>query len=266
VEVIVIDDGGVRAAFRTRRHILPPLLAALTFSACASGGAGRSPPFEPPPSVRVGTSEAASGTPATPGTGWTQTGVASWYGDPFHGRRTASGEVYDMDEFTAAHQTLAFGTVIDVANLDNGRSVELRVTDRGPFAKNRVLDVSRAGARALDMMGPGTANIRITIVNPGGDPVAVRGGCVVVQFAAYRDPDAATERVREAGALGFRASVEESDGWYRAIAGPFDSSEGARDATEALGGFIRRCRLDGPSVTFSRLGSWSHRERAARSS
>jgi rare lipoprotein A len=179
-----------------------------------------------------------------PGTGWTQTGVASWYGDPFHGRRTASGEVYDMDELTAAHQTLAFGTVIDVANLDNGRSVELRVTDRGPFAKNRILDVSRAGARALDMMGPGTANIRITIVNPGGDPVAVRGGCVVVQFAAYRDRASATERAREAGALGFRASVEESDGWYRAIAGPFDSSESARDATETLGGFLRRCGPD----------------------
>ncbi|MFV1986514.1 MAG: septal ring lytic transglycosylase RlpA family protein [Gemmatimonadota bacterium] len=167
--------------------------------------------------------------------------MASWYGDPFHGRRTASGEVYDMDELTSAHQTLAFGTVIEVANLDNGRSVELRVTDRGPFARNRILDVSRAGARALDMIGPGTANIRITVVTPGGDPVAVRGGCVIVQFAAYRDRAPAESRAREAGSLGFRTSVEVSDGWYRAIAGPFHSSENARDAVETLEGFARRC-------------------------
>ena len=84
--------------------------------------------------------------------GWTQTGVASWYGDPFHGRLTASGEVYDMDLMTAAHQALPFGTRIRVDNRDNNRSIELVVNDRGPFVKNRILDVSRAGARALCMI------------------------------------------------------------------------------------------------------------------
>ena len=189
----------------------------------------------------VDASDATRGTPEAPTEGWTQTGVASWYGHPFHGRRTASGEVYDMDELTAAHQTLPFGTVIDVDNLDNGRSVRLRVTDRGPFAKNRILDVSRAGARALEMIGPGTARIRITIVAAGGDLVAVRGGCVVVQFASYRDEDAANDRAREGGALGFRTSVEAVDGWFRAVAGPFHTTEDAHDAIEELGGFARRC-------------------------
>lgn len=107
-----------------------------------------------------------SHTPAadSPSAGWTETGVASWYGEPFHGRTTASGETYDMDELTAAHQTLPFGTRVRVENLDNGRSVTLRITDRGPFVGGRILDVSRRGAQELEMIGPGTARVRITIV------------------------------------------------------------------------------------------------------
>jgi len=216
---------------------------ALTLTACAS--AGPPPPFEPPTTEAREVGDPASatdpGTPEDPAAGWTQTGVASWYGDPFHGRRTASGEVYDMDELTAAHQTLPFGTVVDVLNLDNGMRVELRVTDRGPFAKNRILDVSRAGARALDMIGPGTANVRITIMKPGGDVVSLRGGCVVVQIAAYRDRESAEAKAREAGAMGFRATIEESDDWYRTIVGPFARESDVRDAIRALDGFARRC-------------------------
>jgi rare lipoprotein A len=146
-----------------------------------------------------------------------------------------------MDELTAAHRTLPFGTILDVHNLDNGRRVELRVTDRGPFVDNRILDLSRAGARAIDMIGPGTANIRITIVRPGGDPVAVRGGCVVVQIAAYRDADDARRRAGEAAALGFRSEVEHSDGWHRVIVGPFTTPEETQDAVDTLDGFARRC-------------------------
>jgi len=168
--------------------------------------------------------------------------VASWYGPPFDGRHTASGEVYDMDELTAAHQTLPFGTLIRVENRDNGRSVELRVTDRGPFAKNRILDVSRAGARALDMIGPGTANVTITVLRPGGDDVALRGGCVVVQVAAYRDGRSAARRAREIGALGFHTTVESEDDWHRVLAGPFSTPEDVSDALAELeGGFVRRC-------------------------
>jgi rare lipoprotein A len=101
-----------------------------------------------------------------PGPDWVEVGVASWYGDPYHGRTTASGEVYDMEAMTAAHQTLPFGTVLSVWNLDNGLVTTVRVNDRGPFWQNRIVDLSRHAARELDMIGPGTARVRLTIVAP----------------------------------------------------------------------------------------------------
>ena len=173
--------------------------------------------------------------------GWTQTGVASWYGEPFHGRLTASGDVYHMDLMTAAHQALPFGTRIRVDNLDNDRSIELVVNDRGPFVKNRILDVSRAGARSLGMIGPGTARISITILELGGDLVSVRGGCVVVQVASFRDPDAAEARRVETERAGFTSSVEWHDEWYRVVAGPYSEDDQARRAVGVLDGFVRRC-------------------------
>lgn len=90
--------------------------------------------------------------------------MASWYGHPYHGRATASGEVYDMEAPTGAHRTLPFGTQLRVENLDNGRSTTLTINDRGPFAKERILDVSRRVAEELGMLGPGTALVRITIL------------------------------------------------------------------------------------------------------
>ncbi len=180
---------------------------------------------------------------ATYPTGWTETGVASWYGDPFHGRRTASGEVYDMDGLTAAHPRLPFGTRIRVENRDNDRSVELLVNDRGPFAKQRILDVSRAGARALGMIGPGTARVRIVIVEPGGDAVSIRGGCVVVQVAAYRDRRNAEARRSEVDRAGFDVRIERQDEWFRVVAGPYHDDLDARRAVESLDGFVRRCSM-----------------------
>jgi rare lipoprotein A len=109
---------------------------------------------------------AAEPTPGGPSTGWTQQGIASWYGNPFHGRRTASGETYDMDAMTAAHRTLPFGTVLQVVNLDNGRAVRVRVNDRGPYVDGRVIDLSRGAARELDMVGPGTARVHVTVIEP----------------------------------------------------------------------------------------------------
>jgi rare lipoprotein A len=98
-----------------------------------------------------------------------QTGTASWYGGEFHGRPTSSREVYDMHDLTAAHNTLPLGTFVAVTNLTNGRSVVVRINDRGPFVKNRVIDLSYAAARALDMIGPGTAPVRIEVL-PGLSP------------------------------------------------------------------------------------------------
>ena len=92
-------------------------------------------------------------------------GVASWYGYPHHGRITASGRRFNMYELTAAHRTLPIGTRLRVTNLLNGRAVTVTVTDRGPFVKNRVLDLSYAAAREIDMIGPGTAPVQLEIVD-----------------------------------------------------------------------------------------------------
>jgi rare lipoprotein A len=90
-------------------------------------------------------------------------GLASWYGDKFHGRLTASGEVYDMHQLTAAHKTLPLGTVVKVTRPENGKSVEVRVNDRGPFVAGRVIDLSRAAAKVLGLGGEGLARVRLEV-------------------------------------------------------------------------------------------------------
>src|SRR5579863_1182526 len=100
----------------------------------------------------------------TPAGATLQRGEASWYGSKFNGRRTASGERYDMRAMTAAHQTLPFGTLVRVTNLDNGKQTVVRINDRGPFAHGRVIDVSYAAAKELDLVGAGTANVELAVV------------------------------------------------------------------------------------------------------
>src|SRR2546422_603229 len=106
--------------------------------------------------------------------GYEETGLASWYGNPFHGRRTASGEVYDMGEMTAAHRTLPFNTWLIVENLDNRRTVEVRVNDRGPFAGSRILDLSYGAARLLGATGPGVIPIRLRVIGGSASGPASR--------------------------------------------------------------------------------------------
>ena len=101
-----------------------------------------------------------------------QTGIASWYGEDFHGRRTSSREIYDMNDLTAAHNTLPFGTMAVVTNLNNGRSVVVRINDRGPFVKSRIIDLSYAAARAIDMIGTGTAPVRVEVLSAMSPPLS----------------------------------------------------------------------------------------------
>lgn len=95
-----------------------------------------------------------------------ETGFASWYGARHHGKRTASGERFDQTKFTAAHPTLPWGSIVKVTNLENGKSVEVRITDRGPFAKGRIIDLSRAAAKVLGMLGAGVAQVKIERLAP----------------------------------------------------------------------------------------------------
>jgi rare lipoprotein A len=129
-----------------------------------------------------------------PHLGATQEGVASWYGPGFHGNPTSSGEVYDQNDMTAAHQSLPLGTRVAVTNLDNHRSVEVRVNDRGPFAKSRVIDLSYAAASALDMIGPGTAHVRVQVI--GAPAVSFAPLAYTVQAGAFADAGNARELQR----------------------------------------------------------------------
>ena len=100
----------------------------------------------------------------SPNRGTTQKGLASWYGAKFHGRPTASGEIYDMNRISAAHKQLPLGTVVLVKNRDNGRKLRVPINDRGPFIEGRIIDLSVGAARRLEMFGQGLANVRIKVV------------------------------------------------------------------------------------------------------
>jgi|SRR5215475_110501 len=121
-------------------------LVAVLATGCATPGVIR-PPSQSPPLL---------------GAEWT--GTASWYGDPHHGRETASGEIFDKTSLTAAHRTLPFGTRVAVTNLDNGRTVEVRVNDRGPFVAGRLIDLSEGAARSLGRIGVGLMRVRIRVI------------------------------------------------------------------------------------------------------
>ena len=124
---------------------------------------------------------------------YTEEGIASWYGVPFDGRRASNGEIYDMRKLTAAHRTLPFDTVVRVTNLSNGKSTVVRITDRGPFVDNRIIDLSMAAAREIDSIGAGVVPVRLEIVSAGVDPTS---GFFTVQVGAFRDLSNA-ERLRE---------------------------------------------------------------------
>ena len=125
--------------------------------------------------------------PAESHPGTVQTGMASWYGPGFHGKRTANGEVYDQYDLTAAHQTLPLGTRVAVTNLNNGRQVEVRINDRGPFVKDRAIDLSYAAARTLDMIGPGTIPVRIEVL--GDQHVQAAAATYTLQVGSFADRD-----------------------------------------------------------------------------
>jgi rare lipoprotein A len=130
--------------------------------------------------------------------GFVQEGIASWYGREFHGRKTSSGETYNMYGLTAAHKTLPLGTYVRVRNLRNGKTLDVRINDRGPFARGRIIDLSYAAAKTLGVVGPGTAPVKITALGapagrtPGGTapayvPVDYYSGNFTFQVGAFAE-------------------------------------------------------------------------------
>jgi rare lipoprotein A len=122
--------------------------------------------------------------------GYAEIGKASWYGHPYHGRPAADGEIYDMETMVAAHRTLPFQTWVRVFDLDNNKTVEVRIIDRGPFVDGRIIDLSHAAARAIDMIGPGTANVRMEVISA---PADTGPAIFVVQVGAFGSRTAAEQ-------------------------------------------------------------------------
>jgi rare lipoprotein A len=137
-------------------------------------------PANPPAGTPSGPPAAVERQPAVPGE-YVEEGVASWYGIPFNGHRTSNGEIYDMHQMTAAHRTLPFGSRVRVTNLRNGMQTEVRINDRGPFVADRVIDLSLSAAQAIQMVGTGTAQVRLEVVS-GPNPTE---GFFGVQVGAF---------------------------------------------------------------------------------
>ncbi len=209
-------------------------LAIVALTGCAHKKSARQVPVAPPApaAARPGSEPAAPEvahtvppTPSGPEPLSIETGVASWYGHPYHGRPAANGEIYDMEKMTAAHRTLPFETMVRVVNLSNNKAVEVRITDRGPFVDGRVIDLSHAAARAIDMIGPGTAMVRLEILRMPEVPSQF-----AVQVGAFRDKtNAERERTRMAALYG-SARLVRRDGapvLWRVLVGSEKSEDGA---------------------------------------
>ena len=167
--------------------------------------------------------------------GYLEEGNASWYGVPFNGRRASNGEIYDMYKLTAAHRTLPFETMVRVTNLNNGKSTTVRITDRGPFVDNRIIDLSLAAAREIESIGPGVVPVRVEVLTPGVD---VTGGFFTVQVGAFRD-QANAQRLRDRLNLSyspiFIQQYDSPDGtFYRVRVGKVSGEDDARQFGEQL--------------------------------
>ena len=198
---------------RSRAKLLVAgLCFAATFSSCA-----------PSPHLRA------------PGSRERNTGLASYYGPGFNGKRTAGGERFNMHALTAAHRTIPFGTMVKVTNLANGKSVAVRITDRGPFVGGRIIDLSRAAARAIDMIGPGTAKVRVTVMRP---PEKVpEAELFAVQAGAFRERSRADQLRRDMEARHQTARLVRREGsppMWRVLVGREPTIEGAERLAERL--------------------------------
>ncbi len=165
---------------------------------------------------------------------WVQYGIASWYGGEFHGRATSSGEVYDMYQLTCAHNTLPLGTTVMVTNLENGRSLELKVNDRGPFVKERIIDVSYAAAQMLGIWANGTAPVKVEVLGLAAEPV-LRFTLQVGSFTDETNAQKLAEQLRRSFENVYVASVETlTQKYHRVRVGQFDTREAALVIAEKL--------------------------------
>lgn len=164
-------------------------------------------------------------------------GVASWYGPNFHGKLTANGEEYDMHGLTAAHRTLPFDSIVRVQNLNNGKSVQVRINDRGPFAKDRIIDLSKEAAREIDMLGPGTAEVVIHLMNgtlANSRTTNLKVASYTVQLASYKDKEKALSHSRKVKGSRVETIQGKNDTVYRVYVGTYTDANKAREKQQEL--------------------------------
>jgi rare lipoprotein A len=188
-----------------------------------------------------------------PKIGATETGVASWYGHPYHGRRAANGEIYDMEKLTAAHRTYPFDTWVRVRNLSNDRTVDVRIQDRGPFIGGRIIDLSHAAAREIELIGPGITKVKLTVIAPPKD-LDKQPELFGIQVGAFREQPRALALQREMRTRFGTSRVIERGAtppMYRVVAGEYPTAEQAEAAAEEIrraGGVGLVVRLDEPTL------------------
>jgi rare lipoprotein A len=193
-------------------------------AATRPGEVARTPaPIPPPPPTLT-----PDGQPIAPL--YVEKGKASWYGHPYHGRQAANGEIYDMEKLTAAHRTLPFNTWVHVVNVSNEKAVDVRITDRGPFVGGRIIDLSHAAARAIELIGPGVAEVRVEIMSMPEN--ARSSGHFAVQVGAFQDKsNAERERARLATKYGATKLVfrEGNPSLWRVLVGSEKTEDGATE-------------------------------------
>ena len=197
------------------------------FSACAANSPAQTTPQSKPLAVTQNDYPKKTGAPyvikgmtyyplESVSGDYTETGVASWYGGDFHGKKTANGEIFNMHEMTAAHKTLPLPTFIQVKNLENGKETVVRVNDRGPFSKGRVLDLSFAAAEALGMIDTGTARVKFTVLSETADhlrteskDIEISKGDYIVQIGSFSDKSRADRLAGQyANAIARKAEID----------------------------------------------------------
>jgi rare lipoprotein A len=160
--------------------------------------------------------------------------MASWYGPGFDGRRTANGERYQRASLTAAHRSLPFGTRVQDKNLENGATVVVKINDRGPFARGRVIDLSYEAARQLGVSGPGTAQVEIAVLGGSEGNPPPEETRYTVQVGAFSDPDLAVLLHRDLKRLYPEAYVHSDGTWNRVQVGLFTERDNAEDLRREL--------------------------------
>lgn len=173
-----------------------------------------------------------------------ETGIASWYGPSFHGKRTANGEIYNQNDLTAAHRTLQMPSIVRVTNLENGRSVVVRINDRGPFKRGRVIDVSKRAAELLGFIGAGTARVRVEVLEKESRQIAE---------AAKRGMDTSRMNMTQIAAATAPAAAVATPVSTRAAATPVSSSRGDNYATLRNDAEFLPESLQTPTITVEEL-------------